>query len=130
MFLSNSAPSGFGAFADNFTSASNQVNFAPLLGQVFFIGDGLTGTDGVNVGSGSTQTFQVPTTATRLFLGFADAFNNFSTSGGGSPGAYGDNTGSLSVNINTGGLQATPEPGSIMLMGLGLFSLAFLRKLS
>jgi hypothetical protein len=130
VFLSNAAPSGSGPFADNFTSASNQVNFAPLLGQVFFIGDGLTGTDGVNVGSGSTQTFQVPTNATRLFLGFADAFNNFSTSGGGSPGAYGDNTGSLSVNINTTGLQAIPEPGTIMLMGLGLVSLAFSRKLS
>jgi len=127
VFLTDSAPSGFGAFADNYTSASNQVNFAPLIGQVFFVGDGLTGTDAANVGSGSTQTFQVPTTATRLFLGFADAFNNFSTSGGGSPGAYGDNTGSLSVNINTSGL-VSPEPGTIMLMGAGLLGLALLRK--
>ena len=103
------------------------MNFAPLIGQVFFIGDGLTGTDAANVGSGSTQTFQVPTTATRLFLGFADAFNNFSTSGGGSPGAYGDNFGSLSVNINTSGL-ITPEPGTLMLMGAGLIGLALLRR--
>src|SRR3954465_6291669 len=32
VFLSDAAPSGFGAFADNYTSASNQVNFAPLIG--------------------------------------------------------------------------------------------------
>jgi len=99
-----------------------------MLGQVFFIGDGLTGTDAVNVGSGSTQTFQVPTTATRLFLGFVDSFNNFSTTGGGSPGAYGDNTGALSVNINTAGLAGVPEPSTIMLMGLGMIGLALLRK--
>jgi hypothetical protein len=100
-----------------------------MLSQVFFVGDGLTGTDAVNVGSGSTQTFQVPTGATRLFLGFADAFNNFDSIGTG-PGAYGDNTGSLSVNINTMGLAAAgvPEPGTIMLMGLGMIGLALLRR--
>jgi hypothetical protein len=45
-----------------FTSASS------LLNQAFFIGDGLTGS-----GSGSAQTFHVPTGATELLLGSVDA---------------------------------------------------------
>jgi hypothetical protein len=53
------APAGVG---ENFTSLS------PALGQLFFIGDRLTGT-----GSGKTQQFYAPTTATRLSLGVADA---------------------------------------------------------
>jgi hypothetical protein len=58
-----------------------------VLNQVFFIGDGLTGT-----GSGSRQTFNVPADATELWLGYVDG-------GGyeGPPADYGDNVGSLSV---------------------------------
>ncbi|HEY4311536.1 MAG TPA: hypothetical protein VGN12_18970 [Pirellulales bacterium] len=56
----------------------------PGLGQVFFIGDGLTGT-----GTGSEQNFVAPTGATRLFIAVADA-PGFS----GPPGAYDDNAGS------------------------------------
>jgi hypothetical protein len=40
---------------------------SPQIGQVFFIGDGLTGT-----GSGEMQTFKVPPTATHLYLGYVD----------------------------------------------------------
>jgi hypothetical protein len=65
------------------------ATLTPALGQVFFIGDGLTGT-----GSGSVQTFTVPRGATRLFLGIADA-SGF----GGRPGCYGDNIGMFQVQI-------------------------------
>ena len=47
-----------------------QTNFAvltPLIGQVFFIGDGLTGT-----GTGQPQIFLIPAFATRLYLGYVD----------------------------------------------------------
>ncbi len=78
----------------NYKKGVGQLTFSPRLNQVFFIGDGLTGT-----GKGSTQTFNVPPTATELWLGFADA-------GGfhGPPGDYGDNPGSLTVS----GTLSTP----------------------
>ena len=55
----------FSANQDSFTTLS------PLLYQTFFIGDGRTG---FNNAAGTQQVFVVPTGATRLFLGFADAF--------------------------------------------------------
>lgn len=79
----------------------SKINFAPFstlspgLNQVFFIGDGLTGT-----GTGTVQTFIPPTGATRLFLGTVDGLQ-FS----GTPGAYDDNAGSFAVAVNM-----VPEP--------------------
>jgi hypothetical protein len=66
------------------------VALSPQVGQVFFIGDGLSGT-----GGGATQMFFAPATATRLYLGFADAeeFGNPTSP----PGFYGDNLGSLTA---------------------------------
>ena len=74
----------------DFTNNMNFLSLAPLIGQTFFIGDGLTGT-----GSGTVQQFLVPDTATRLYLGFADAleFGNPTSY----PGFYWDNCGQLSV---------------------------------
>jgi hypothetical protein len=71
---------------ENNTSFST---LSPALGQVFFIGDGLTGT-----GTGVPQTFFAPAGATRLFLGIADAM-----SFGGEPGWYDDNYGSFWVQV-------------------------------
>ena len=71
---------------ENNTSFST---LSPALGQVFFIGDGLTGT-----GTGVPQTFFAPAGATRLFLGIADAM-----SFGGQPGWYDDNYGSFWVQV-------------------------------
>ena len=75
----------------DFTPAGLGTGFAALapdLGQVFFIGDG----SGAN---GAAQTFTVPTGATRLFIGTADAYA-FS----GAPGAYDDNVGAFAVTVS------------------------------
>lgn len=77
----------------NFTGSGQGKSFTslkPKIGQVFFIGDGLTGT-----GKGKAQKFTAPKGATRLFLGIADGF-----SFKGEPGAYEDNDGSFKVSIS------------------------------
>ena len=81
----------------------NFSSLAPQLKQVFFIGDGLTGT-----GTGAVQNFIVPTGATRLFLAPFDSTTN-------------NNIGSFSVTV-----QAVPEPSTIF--GLGVLGFgAFLK---
>ena len=88
----------FHSFGYDFSSLT------PLLGQTFFIGDGQTST-------GLLQTFNVPDGATTLYLGLADA--GFFT---GAPGAYADNDGSFTADVQ---FQAVPAPGAIALLGLG-----------
>jgi hypothetical protein len=89
--FTNGHPSGSPPADYNFLGRDTEpTTFSPQLNQVFFIGDGLTGSYN---SSGSPQQFLVPANATELWLGFADAVN-FTTS----PGAYGDNAGSLSVS--------------------------------
>lgn len=89
-------------------SAYGAASYAPALRQVFFIGDGLTGT-----GGGTAQVFHVPDGAGALVLGIADAFA-FNAA----PGYYDDNVGSFNVIY-----QAVPEPASVALFGLGLLTL-------
>jgi hypothetical protein len=96
--LPGSAPSTL-----DFRNVENFTTLSPLLGQVFWIGDGLTGT-----GSGTTQTFVVPATATRFYMGFGDFF-------------AGDNSGQLSATVDlTTPSVGAPEPGSALLLGAGL----------
>ena len=76
VFLGPSAPSGSPPAGLDFTgNASTFTTLSPAIGQVFFIGDGLTGS-----GSGSVQQFVVPAGATRLFLASSDelggSYNN------------------------------------------------------
>jgi hypothetical protein len=68
------------------------VSLAPQLKQVFFIGDGLTGTS-----SGSRQIFIVPPTATRLCLGIPDSH-------------YDDNSGSFTATFTISTLSPVPAP--------------------
>ncbi|MGO9339662.1 MAG: PEP-CTERM sorting domain-containing protein, partial [Terracidiphilus sp.] len=81
--------------------------YSPTLNQIFFIGDGLTGT-----GTGAIQQFTVPVGATGLYLAAAD-----------SVGGSNNNVGSLSVGVN-GASTVTPEPDSFLLLGSGLLALA------
>ncbi len=99
----------------NFTSAGLGIGFlslSPQIGQIFFIGDGLTGT-----GSGQTQIFYAPAGATRLYLGFADAVWEQ-----GDPGQYSDNVGSLNANVTV-----VPEPTSVALILAGSALLVAIR---
>jgi hypothetical protein len=61
-------------------------SLSPGLKQVFFIGDGRTGT-----GTGNVQQFIVPAGATRLFLGTIDGVG------------WANNTGAFNVQVNGGG---------------------------
>ena len=65
-----------------FTDKEDFTELAPLIGQTFFIGNG------------QGKTFVIPEGATRLFLGFADAFDMH-----GDPGWYGNNSGQLAVTV-------------------------------
>jgi hypothetical protein len=70
----------------DFTSTGMGTGFAslaPAIGQVFFIGDGLTGNT-----TGTPQHFIVPAGATALYLGGADGYQ------------YAGDTGSFTVSIN------------------------------
>jgi hypothetical protein len=111
-----------GPSSDDFTDPAviSQTSFAPLLNQIFFIGDGLTGT-----GSGSTQTFFAPDGATRLFLAVAD-------SEGGSTGNFGqlDVTFTSSADVTVTPAVSVPEPAAwaLLIAGFGLAGTALRRR--
>jgi len=121
VFLDSTEPSGPGPAVLSYnygtpgSLSTSDPTFSPLLDQVFFIGDGLTGT-----GTGSEQTFVVPATASRLYLGFADSFDSV-------PSYYADNVGSLTAtfSINT----VAPEPSTDFLITAGfLVAVGFYRR--
>jgi hypothetical protein len=86
VFLTDEPPSTSAPERLDFTKRERFRTLAPEVGQTFFIGDG------------RGRTFRVPGRATRVFLGFADAY-----SGGhfyqGHPGYYGNNGGHLCVAV-------------------------------
>jgi hypothetical protein len=101
VFLDNSLPTSSVAPATlDFSTPSNRayLSLAPVLKQVFFIGDGLTGT-----GSGNQQTVTVPTGATRLFLASVDGFG------------WNNNSGQFNVSVPAiSQSTSVPEPFTIV----------------
>jgi hypothetical protein len=87
------------------------TSLSPLIGQTFFIGNGLTRDTNLADYGGAVQSFMVPTGATRLYLGTTDGF-----------GWY-NNNGTFQVDI-TSIAQAVPEPETYALMLAGLFAVA------
>jgi hypothetical protein len=83
------APAPAGLDYNQATLGLSRETYEPMLGQSFFMGDGLTGT-----GTGTQQRFVIPAGATALYVGFVDgsAFR-------GEPGTYDDNTGSVALRI-------------------------------
>lgn len=82
VFTDNTHPTGLGPAR---LDATGEKNLAPALFQTFFIG------------TGKGRQIEVPVTAKRLYLGFADG-SSFT----GPPGAYDDNVGELSAAFNIG----------------------------
>jgi hypothetical protein len=90
VFLDDSVPAAGPPATLDFSPAGLGINFltlSPGLGQVFYIGDGITA-------GGAFQEFIAPVGATRLFLGIPDGFGF-----NGAPGAYDDNDGSYQIRI-------------------------------
>lgn len=110
VFLDASQPDSFTAPESlNFSTGSSLTftSLSPSLRQIFFIGDGLTGT-----GTGSVQQFIAPVGATRLFLGIPDG-----------TGWY-NNSGSFNVTVT-----AIPEPSTAAaIVGLAALGLVMGRR--
>jgi hypothetical protein len=86
VFLTDDPPSTTAPERLDFTTHEHFHALAPEVAQTFFIG------------AGGTRAFQVPSGATRLFLGFADAFSG-TTYYQGHPGYYDNNGGHLCVAV-------------------------------
>ncbi len=80
------------------TIGTNFSSLSPLLQQVFYIGDGLTGD-----GSGDVQLFFVPSGAKFLYVGIPDACGY-----NGSPSCYGDNSGDFVISYAISTQSGTP----------------------
>lgn len=111
VFVPSGGPSGSAPTALDYTM-TNFSSSSPVLDQVFFIGDGLTGD-----GTGSVQTFIAPTGAGDLYLGISDACGY-----NGAPSCYDDNQGSYNVTYTdtAGTISATPLPAALPLFAGGL----------
>lgn len=109
VFTSESDPFGGTPPATLPWDAANAGSLAPALNQVFFVGDGR---EGFNNAAGGLLTFTAPEGATRLYVGFADAF-----SFQGPSSYYQDNPGTIDYTVT---LAPVPEPESLVLVLTGL----------
>lgn len=87
----------------NYTIAANRnlTTYSPIIGEIFFIGDGQT--DGSVM-----QEYIAPAGATRLFVGITDGFGFV-----GHPGAYEDNDGNYQIVIGVNEVPVLMIPVSI-----------------
>jgi hypothetical protein len=86
VFLTDDPPSTIAPERLDFTKREHFHALAPQIAQTFFIG------------AGGSRAFHVPSGATRLFLGFADAFSG-TTYYQGHPGYYDNNGGHFCVAV-------------------------------
>ncbi|HYC53367.1 MAG TPA: hypothetical protein VEL28_00285 [Candidatus Binatia bacterium] len=98
VFLGDESPTGMETPARlDFTSALDFTNLSPEVGQIFFIGDGLTTDSNAGQTGGAPQFFEIPPGATRLFLGTGDGVGWFNNSG--------------SFTVDVGKLDTAPDRG-------------------
>jgi hypothetical protein len=120
VFLDDNIPSGGPAPATlDFTPGGLGIDFltlSPGLGQVFYIGDGVTSGD-------VFQEFIAPPGATRLALGIPDGFGFVDT-----PGAYDDNDGAYRVRVGINAVPVVPAPGAVLLGTIGVALVGWLRQ--
>ena len=98
VFLDDNVPSGDAPPFLNFSSveARDYLTLAPVLNQVFFMGDGMTST-------GVQQSILVPAGATRLFLGTMDGME------------WNNNEGAFVAEVKS---SAIPEPSTLIVWSL------------
>ena len=122
LFLNDDIPNGVAPSRLNFSNVGVDplgiefLTLTPGLGQVFFIGNGVTS-------GGDFQEFTAPTGATRFFLGVPDGFGF-----NGAPGAYDDNDGAYRVRIGINEIPTIPEPGTAALFGAALAGFVAFRR--
>lgn len=89
VFLTDATPADPAPVRLDFTDGEQFDRLEPRIGQTFFIGDGVG------------RQYLVPPDATRLFLGFVNAYTRGDplSMTHGSPGYYGNNSGELEVRV-------------------------------
>ena len=117
VFLGADVPNGPAPATLDFSSMGLGTDFltlSPDIGQVFYIGNGVTTGD-------VFQEFIAPTGTTRVFFGVTDAFGF-----NGAPGAFDDNDGAYRIRIGINEDPRNPPTGVPAPAGLGLLGIALL----